>query len=90
MDTDTETIHTIKRMHLPENSGDHYGSKGQKPELALLELQEDANICTPDETKNDRCWKVTPVRLPDPSIIINDLEKVRTLGNQQHFHAVFY
>ena len=78
--SDTETVHIIKTIHLPENSGKPYETRGQRTDFALIELAESANICTQEETARGRCWPVTPVRLPDPSFQIKEGQKVRTLG----------
>merc|ERR1719186_352828 len=77
---DTETIHEIKTIHLPANTGDHYDSGGNKTDFALVELLRSVNICSQEETKNGLCWRVTPVRLPDTFIDIKQLQAVRTMG----------
>ena len=87
---DTETVHEIKTIHLPPNTGDHYDSGGQKSDFAVVELLRSVNICSPEETKKGLCWRVTPVRLPDPSINIRQLQKVRTMGNNVYSHAISY
>ena len=74
--SDTETVHIIKTIHLPENSGELY----ERTDFALIELAESANTCTQEETAQGRCWPVTPVRLPDPFIHIKEGQRVRTLG----------
>merc|ERR1711970_1474243 len=79
IELDTETIHDIKTIHLPSNSGPH-GKKGLKNDFALIELSESANTCTEQETVDGKCWKIDPVRLPDPSLELSRLQKVRTLG----------
>ena len=78
--SDTETVHIIKTIHLPENSGVPYKTRGQRTDFALIELAESANTCTQEETARGRCWPVTPVRLPDPFIHIKEGQRVRTLG----------
>ena len=78
---DTETVHEIKTIHLPANTGDHYNSGGKKTDFALVELLRSVNICSPEETKNGLCWRVTPVRLPDTFIDIKQIQAVRTMGN---------
>ena len=78
--SDTETVHIIKTIHLPENSGKPYETRGQRTDFALIELAESSNTCTQEETAQGRCWPVTPVRLPDPSIQIKEGQRVRTLG----------
>ena len=81
MEVDTETIHQIKGIHIPENSGDPYDTSGEKTDLAIVELVNSINIFTKEETQKGLCWPVTPVRLPDTFVFINPLQKVRTLGN---------
>ena len=78
--SDTETVHIIKTIQLPENSGKPYETRGQRTDFALIEFAESANTCTQEETARGRCWPVTPVRLPDPFIHINEGQRVRTLG----------
>ena len=74
---DTETVHSIKSVHLPRQSGDPYlGILGDKTDLALLELKNGANECE----DIGRCWPIQPVRLPQPDIQINNGDPVRTLG----------
>ena len=67
---DEETVHVIKKIHLPVSSGSHYDSNGQETDFALVELDQSVNVCSPRETSDGRCWRVTPVRLPDPFIYI--------------------
>ena len=76
MISDTETVHIIKTIHLPENSGKPL----ERTDFALIELAESANTCTQEEIAQVRCWPVTPVRLPDPSIQIKEGQRLRTLG----------
>ena len=84
MEVDTETVHQIKRIHIPENSGNPYNTSGQKTDLAMIELVYSVNICTEKETQDGLCWPITPVRLPDPFIYIKPLQEVRTLGKHIH------
>ena len=83
--SDTETVHQIKTIYLPANSGSHKNSKGTKTDFAIVELLRDVNTCSPEETKAGKCWLVTPVRLPDPGIYIKQLQTVRTMGNHSSF-----
>ena len=68
---DVETVYSIKRGHF---------LKDEESDFALIEIAKSANTCTDEEEKKNLCWKVTPVRLPDPSLDIPDLATVRTLG----------
>ena len=69
-------MHIIKTIHLPENSGTPYETRGQRNDFALIELVESANTCTQEETAQGRCWPVTPVRLPDPLFQIKEGQRV--------------
>jgi len=80
LEYDEETIHTIKRIHLPRNSGKYYVSGRTKTDFALVELESSVNSCTGEETRKGRCWSITPVKLPDQFMIIPPLQEVRTLG----------
>ena len=80
LEYDEETIHTIKRIHLPRNSGKYYVSGRTKTDFALVELESSVNSCTAEETQKGRCWLITPVKLPDEFMIIPPLQEVRTLG----------
>eukprot|EP00092_Neocalanus_flemingeri_P055151 GFUD01065077.1.p1 GENE.GFUD01065077.1~~GFUD01065077.1.p1 ORF type:complete len:342 (+),score=69.68 GFUD01065077.1:41-1027(+) len=77
---DTETVHTIQAVHLPEKSGDPYQEpKGDWTDLALLELTRSVNHCEEKASTRD-CWPIRKVRLPDPDIQISIGDAVRTLG----------
>jgi hypothetical protein len=87
----TETVHQIKGIHIPENSGNPYNTSGQKTDLAMIELVDSVNTCTEKETQDGLCWTITPVRLPDPFIYIKPLQEVRTLGKHIHTNIIgFY
>ena len=76
---DTETIHRIKQVHLPKDSGDPY-TEDNTTDLAIIETMDDINSC---EESNRDCWNINPVKLYDPRKhgAINKLQEVRTLGN---------
>ena len=76
---DTETVHSIKRVYLPEDSGNPYIVEN-KTDLAIIETMDDINSCT--ESNRD-CWQITPVKLADPvkHQTIPKLTTVRTLGS---------
>ena len=77
---DHETIHAIKTIHLPVNTGDPYSTKGQKTDFAIVELVQSVNTCS--ETNRD-CWPISPVKLVNPLTVIEPGQEVRTLGNGQ-------
>ena len=76
-------MHIIKTIHLPENSGTPYETRGQRNDFALIELVESANTCTQEETAQGRSLPLTPVRLPDPLFQIKEGKRVRTLCKSQ-------
>ena len=76
-------MHIIKTIHLPENSGTPYETRGQRNDFALIELVESANTYTQEETAQGCCWPVTPVRFPDPLFQNKDGQRVRTLGKSE-------
>ena len=79
---DTETVHHIKHVYLPEDSGNPY-DEVNKTDLAIIETMNDINSCSESETYRD-CWHITPVKLADPvkHKIIPEKKTVRTLGIQ--------
>ena len=83
---DHETIHRIKMIHLPRNSGYPYTTEAQKTDLALLELEESVNTCVEDDRD---CWHISPVRLHDTPGSIQPLEEVRTLGKYVQTFNIF-
>ena len=78
---DTETVHFIKQVYLPEESGYPYKEK-YKTDLAIIETMDDVNNCTESESYRD-CWHITPVKLADPvqHQTIPKQTTVRTLGS---------
>ena len=83
---DTETIHPIKTMHLPANTGPLSETKADKTDFAVIELIREVNACSSQEIAAGRCWTVTPVKLPNIDISIENAELVRTLGNLVVWH----
>ena len=77
---DTETIHPIKTIHLPANTGPLADIKFNKTDFALIELIRPVNACSSKEIAAGRCWTVLPVKLPNIDISIENGEVVRTLG----------
>ena len=80
LEFDEETVHTIKRIHLPQNSGSFVESKGKLTDFALIELDHSVNKCSEYETRAGKCWNITPISLPSRDISIQPLKEVRTLG----------
>ena len=76
---DFETIHSIKTIHLPRNSGDAYNTTGQKTDFAIIELVNSVNSC---EENNRECWPISPVSLVDPFVFIEVNQIVKTLGKR--------
>ena len=78
---DTETIHSIKQVYLPEESGYPY-IENNKTDLAIIETMDDVNSCTESESHRD-CWQITPVQLANPvqHQTIPKQTIVRTLGS---------
>ena len=77
---DTETIHTIEAVHLPENSGapdnfaDYFSS--DVTDFALVQLTRSVNDC--EETSSSRdCWPISPVHLVGPETILRKGDTVR-------------
>ena len=77
---DTETVHTIARVHLPKKSGKPADEPvGDLTDFALVQLEKSVNDCEEKATSRT-CWPIRPVRLPDPYITINNGDSVRMLG----------
>ena len=79
---DSETVHSIKQVYLPEDSGYPY-IENNKTDLAIIETMDDVNSCTESGLYRD-CWHITPVKLADPvkHQTIPKQTTVRTLGSQ--------
>ena len=67
-------------MHLPDKSGDpHKRPIAELTDFALIELEHSINYCEEKASSRD-CWKISPIRLPEPGILIRNGAQVRTLG----------
>ena len=75
LEADVETIHEIKTIHLTT-----INNSNNETDFALIELVRSANICSPEDTKDRKCWSIKPVTLPSPQISIPEKQTVRTLG----------
>jgi len=80
LEVDEETVHAVKKIHLPENSGSFVQSNGQMTDFAHVELRRSVNRCSAEETRAGKCWTISPVELPKSDIIIKPRQRVRTLG----------
>ena len=85
---DNETVHQIKTIHLPPNTGTLSDIEGEKSDFALVELVKSVNACGSQDISSGRCWPITPVGLPDPDISIKKRQKVRTLGKCSASYSV--
>ena len=68
-DLDTETIHTIKKVHYNRPS-----------DIAIIELQDSVNKCSLIETESGKCWPIKPVILGTEDLEITLNQTARALG----------